>query len=478
MRVAVLISGYLRSFKDNLDNIKTNVVNKFDNVDIYIHITQNENNDDRYLNDSDIKKDVEYIIDNLTPTSIIIEPNYNSNTTSVVNQWSKYYKINSIKKINEEIGSFRYDYVIKLRPDIFLINEIDKSVLVNNDIVYIAKDTKIDKQKLTKENDNYICDIMAIGSSEIMDKYFNIYNRLNQLIENYGQVSETLLYHYLNDENIGYNTIDIDYKIILSKCNIFAICGDSGSGKTTLGNLLKKYFNNSFMLECDRYHKWERGDENWSKFTHLNPNANHLEKMSDDIFDLKVGKTIYHVDYDHSTGKFTEKEEINSSENIIVCGLHSMLLKNQSPYDLKIYIDTDNNLKNKWKIKRDVTERGYTLDRVLKQIEHRKSDYNKFIKPQKQNSDIIINFFTDKGVDSTDVNSECNIYLSIKISVNHNIKKLINTLKPNNQIIIKKGTKFNEIIINQYKDLPIFDSLLFKNNDYYDYILYVILNLI
>ena len=78
-------------------------------------------------------------------------------------------------------------------------------------------------------------------------------------------------------------------------CNVFAIAGDSGSGKTTLGNYLKNYFSSSFMLECDRYHKWERGDKNWDNYTHLNPEANYISKFSDDVYNLKMNNRLIGV---------------------------------------------------------------------------------------------------------------------------------------------------------------------------------------
>ena len=51
-----------------------------------------------------------------------------------------------------------------------------------------------------------------------------------------------ILYHYLNNFGINYKKDHIEYEVVLSMCNIFAICGDSGSGKSTLGKLLKNYF--------------------------------------------------------------------------------------------------------------------------------------------------------------------------------------------------------------------------------------------
>ena len=48
MKIAILISGYLRSFKVNIPLIKSKILDKFKNVDIYIHITKNEENRTKY----------------------------------------------------------------------------------------------------------------------------------------------------------------------------------------------------------------------------------------------------------------------------------------------------------------------------------------------------------------------------------------------------------------------------------------------
>ena len=54
----------------------------------------------------------------------------------------------------------------------------------------------------------------------------------------------------------------------------------------------------------------------WEKYKHLNPKANFLTKMKNDVFDLKIGKNIYQVNYDHTNGKFTDKKEIINNEAI------------------------------------------------------------------------------------------------------------------------------------------------------------------
>ena len=73
--------------------------------------------------------------------------------------------------------------------------------------------------------------------------------------------------------------------------------------------------------------------------------------MQKDVFDLKIGKNIYQVDYNHKTGKFTSEELIESKNTILVCGLHSLYNQNSN---LNIFMDTMKDLNIIWKIKRDI----------------------------------------------------------------------------------------------------------------------------
>ena len=70
--------------------------------------------------------------------------------------------------------------------------------------------------------------------------------------------------------------------------------------------------------------------------------------MQKDVFDLKIGKDIYQVNYDHTNGKFTENEHIESKDTMIVCGLHTFYNKCSN---LNIYIDTSEDLNKYWKYK-------------------------------------------------------------------------------------------------------------------------------
>ena len=473
MKAALLISGYLRTFRENIPNLKEKILNRFENIDVYIHITKNSEKEDKYLNIDG--ENIDFISETISPKCLLYEENSNlsddPSINNTLNLWFKYHKLNELKIENEK-NFGRYDIVIKYRPDLNIFSEIDFDI--NGDSIYIPKDSKIDRNKLVNLDDRYLCDIFAYGSSTAMDRYFNIYDNLQDLIKvKKTGISETLLYNYLNEYGIEYETIDISYDVLLSMCNVFAIAGDSGSGKTTLGNLLKKRFSSSFLLECDRYHKWERGDENWKSFTHLNTESNYIAKMNEDIFDLKIGKTIYQVDYDHKNGKFTEPEKIDSTDNIVMCGLHSLYSSDSSVYNLKIFVDTDDVLKYTWKIKRDMSKRGYSKDEVMRQIEVRKKDYYDFVYPQREISDIVIRFFTDS--DEIEIEKEYDIFLKISVSDRYRIDGIVSRLRSEGiTFSIEKEEKFNQFKFFKYENRNIITD---PTNSYYDYILFFILSL-
>ena len=177
---------------------------------------------------------------------------------------------------------------------------------------------------------------------------------------------------------------------------VIAICGDSGSGKTTLSKKLKGANKSSVILDCDRYHKWERSSEQWANYTPLNPYSNNLDDMIDDILFLTSWTSISRPDYDHKTGKFTEPEIIEPAEVIILCGIHSFY--GSDCFDsFKIYLDTDDELRKEWKIARDTSERGYSEQQVIDAIDRRRSDYEKYILPQRDIADLIIRQYKKDG---------------------------------------------------------------------------------
>ena len=209
------------------------------------------------------------------------------------------------------------------------------------------------------------------------------------------------------------------------------IGGDSGVGKTTLLNSLESILGDKLLqIEGDGEHKWERGDENWEKYTHLDPKANHIHKQAEAVYTLKLNNSIKRSEYDHHTGKFTDALLIKPKEFIAISGLHPFYLpKLRKVIDLKIYMDTDEELRRHWKIIRDTKNRGYSLEKILKQIESRMSDAKKYIYPQKAFSDLIIRYFSINEFTPGDEQEDIKLGLIITLDANIHIENILNKLE-------------------------------------------------
>lgn len=174
------------------------------------------------------------------------------------------------------------------------------------------------------------------------------------------------------------------------------IAGDSGAGKSRLLTMLKELLSEDHILcvEGDGDHKWERGNDNWKEMTHLNPQANYLYRQAEDLQVLRGNNAVRRADYDHETGTFTNKKRVAPKPYIVMCGLHSLYLPQmRQALDMKIYLDTDEDLRCYWKLERDQDSRGHDRTAVMEQIKARQEDARRYIHPQKQYADLVIRYF-------------------------------------------------------------------------------------
>ncbi len=125
--------------------------------------------------------------------------------------------------------------------------------------------------------------------------------------------------------------------------------------------------------------------------THLNPMVNDLEGFCSDVLSLTDGKQVLSRRYDHQTGMMSKPLYIKSNDFIIACGLHALYLPLiRECYNLKIYLDIDENLRRYFKLKRDSEQRGHSEAQVLNSIAKREADSTCFIKPQGSHADLIL----------------------------------------------------------------------------------------
>lgn len=210
--------------------------------------------------------------------------------------------------------------------------------------------------------------------------------------------------------------------------NLICISGASGVGKTTISNILSLAINanETVILSGDDIHKWERFDKNWELFTHLDPRANNLDLAYEHINDLLNDKNIYRKKYNHDTGFFEKEELIQPKKNIIYEGLHALYDERiRKKANIKIFVDTPNDLKKEWKISRDTKKRGYTVEKVLKIIKSREADENRYIACQKEHADLIIKFVKNNN----EINIECECKDPTKKEIASLILEIYNTHK-------------------------------------------------
>ncbi len=208
------------------------------------------------------------------------------------------------------------------------------------------------------------------------------------------------VYKHGIENNIKYNLVDRPLTI--------GICGDSSSGKTTLTHLIKSLVGskNITIVKGDDIHKWERGNKQWNKYTHLNPIANNLYLNFDHANKLIHGLNISRREYDHNTGKFTKPKKLYVKRFLVFEGLHQFIVPGMREfYDIKIYMDPDELLRRHWKLKRDTSKRSYTKKKVLEMISKRQKDSNNYIKPQKKYANLLISYIPVKKIKSIEKES-------------------------------------------------------------------------
>lgn len=218
---------------------------------------------------------------------------------------------------------------------------------------------------------------------------------------------------------------------------LIGIGGDSGAGKSTLLKSLQLLLKGKILeIEGDGEHRWERHDKNWDQYTHLDPKSNLLHNQANYLLSLKRGNAIYRRDYDHATGRFTPPMKVEPTEVIVLSGLHPFYLPiMRKILDLKIYIDTDESLRQHWKIIRDTEKRGYTREKILQQMERRATDARKFVLPQRELADIVVNYFATAPFEVGIPEENPAIGVKVTLDSSVNLEKMVDQFLARNVVV-------------------------------------------
>lgn len=182
----------------------------------------------------------------------------------------------------------------------------------------------------------------------------------------------------------------------MSKIIVIGIAGGSGSGKTTLmNNLIKRFQDDVTVLSHDNYYRpyEELSIEERKKVNYDHPDAFDTDMMIEHLRLLKAGQPIECPIYDYTTySRCKETTRVEPRKVILVEGI--LIFENKllcSLMDIKLFVDTDADVRLIRRIKRDVAKRGRSLDSVLTQyLATVKPMHEQFVEPSKKNADLVV----------------------------------------------------------------------------------------
>ncbi len=177
---------------------------------------------------------------------------------------------------------------------------------------------------------------------------------------------------------------------------VIGIAGGTGSGKTTLmKNLIQRFGNVVTVLSHDNYYKRhdELPYEERCKLNYDEPDAFDTSLMVYHLEQLRHGMAIDCPVYDFTVhNRSSETIHVVPGKVIIVEGI--LIFENEALrnlMDIKIFVDTDADIRLCRRIKRDVNKRGRTLESVLEQYKTTvKPMHERYVEPSKKYANLVV----------------------------------------------------------------------------------------
>ncbi|MCD6322495.1 MAG: uridine kinase [Clostridiales bacterium] len=177
---------------------------------------------------------------------------------------------------------------------------------------------------------------------------------------------------------------------------VLGIAGGTGSGKTTLAEGIKKALDKDAVLLCHDYYYNSNADMPYEERCIQNydhPASLETDLLIEHINELREGRAIMRPVYSFVTHTRQEETiEVTPAKVIIIEGI--LLFENpalREVMDIKVYVDTDSDIRLSRRIKRDVNERGRSLNSVLEQyVNIVKPMHEQFVEPNRKYADVII----------------------------------------------------------------------------------------
>lgn len=182
------------------------------------------------------------------------------------------------------------------------------------------------------------------------------------------------------------------------KTTLIGIAGGTASGKTTMAKkvfLASQNYGSVVVIRLDDYYKeiTNLTYEERTKINYDHPDSYDSDLLIKHLKQLKDGKTINKPLYDfvvHNRSK--EIETINPANVVIVEGIMLFAIPElMEMFDIKIFVDTPDDIRFIRRLSRDVKSRGRTVDSVVDQyLSTVRPMHLRFVEPSKKFADIII----------------------------------------------------------------------------------------
>ena len=183
------------------------------------------------------------------------------------------------------------------------------------------------------------------------------------------------------------------------------ICGGTGSGKTTIARAIVEAVGreNVVLVEQDSYYRnladMPLDERHQANFDH--PDSIDSDMMVNHLIRLKQGLSVEMPLYDFVTHTRSEEIEIINPKPVVI--VEGILIFAESRVldllDVRVFVDTPDDVRLMRRLRRDITERGRTFERTLEQYERTiRPMHFEFVEPSKRHADIIIPEGSNTGV--------------------------------------------------------------------------------
>lgn len=177
---------------------------------------------------------------------------------------------------------------------------------------------------------------------------------------------------------------------------VIGICGASGSGKSTLAKELEARLNKRCVyLKQDSYYK-DHPEMSFEERTAINydePQAFEHDALCADLMALREGKAITAKDYDYVEHRRCDSNSmIEPADVVLIEGIHVFYDERvRDLLDFRIYIQVDSDVCLLRRVKRDIRDRGRSIDGIYRQyLDTVKPMYEKYIRNYIDYADLIV----------------------------------------------------------------------------------------